>query len=408
MLRVRQSMRRICAVSSIAALVSGCAVVDVVAPRATTFNKQAAEAGVKTILTNIVRAAYAEPLQFSNLASTSAQGTMNGTIGASIPFPFRGGTGPLPLQTITGTINSTSTAGNTITVNNQNTQEFYQGIQTPLSQAAMFSLMSEGYDARIILSVFVSDIILTGPAGTKVIRNDPLQPSEWNNFYSAVDKLIDNNLDGERISDVTAIGPRLSAGQARDPQVLAALIAAPSGAPSLTADNGAYVLTKREAGFRYCFRTEATKVILAYYGYPNPDPQQTLALNAGDKCGASATERALPNEGVKLQFRTRSIKAAILYLGALARAQIGLSARGAQPLAVPHSDGSTFFVFRLRRGLSDNTWLTVNHRGQLFSLASDPTGLKDGSTRVMQLLTDVLALQSSAKDAPTTNIISVL
>lgn len=404
-----QAASRAGAAIILAFLVSACGVVDSMSPRVTTFNGQAANAGAKTILTNIIRAAYAEPLQFTALTSASGQASINGGLSAAIPFPFRGGEGtPLPRQVINGNLSSQMSAGNTFTINNQNTQEFYQGIQTPVSQTALYSLMSEGYDPRIVLNLFVSDIILTGPKGTVVLRNDPLDYGQWSNFYSAVNQLVGNGIDGERISDVAPIGPAISPGEVRDPRVLSALITAPSGAPSLTPENGGYRLTRREAGFRFCFRTNTERIILAYRGFPKPDPAQTISLNTGDRCGAPAAHRAIPNLGVKVSFRTRSVKAAILYLGALVRVQVGLAGASVRPVVVPHSDGSTFHVFRVRKGGETSSWISVRHRGEVYSIASDPTGSSDGSTRVMQLLTDVLALQSSAKDAPSTSIISIL
>lgn len=390
-------------------LMAGCAAVDTVSPRVVTFNQQAADAGSKAILTNIMRAAYAEPLQFTNLSSANGQGQISGNVSAGIPFPFRGGNGlPLPQQYIAGNFSSQANAANSFTMSNQNTQEFYQGIQAPLSQQAIFSLMSEGYDPRIILTIFVSDIILTKDGHAEVVRNDPDTPSEWNNFYSAVNKLVAAGFDGERVSDVTQIGPSMSASAVRDPRIFSALLTAPSGAPTLDSADGAFRLIKRDASYRACFRSQQSSIVLAYYGYPNPDPQQTLTLNAGDRCGASAPDRALPNKGVKVQFRTRSIKGAILYLGSLVRAELGLGGGASHQLVVPHSDGSTFDVFRVHAGISAGTWLRVFYHGQAYSLAGDPGGSSDGSSRVMQLLSDVLALQSSSKDAPSTSIITVL
>jgi len=163
--------------------VGGCAAVDMVAPRAVSFNQQAADAGSKAILTNIMRAAYAEPLQFTSLSSSTGTGQVSGNVSAGVPFPFRGGNGvPLPQQFISGNFNAQANASNQFTVSNQNTQEFYQGIQTPLSQQAIFSLMAEGYDPRIILSIFVSDIVLTKDGRSTIIENDPEQPDQWNNF----------------------------------------------------------------------------------------------------------------------------------------------------------------------------------------------------------------------------------
>jgi len=381
--------------------------VDAVGGRAGTFNQQAADSSSKLILTNIIRAAYAEPLQFTSLSAATGQGSIGGTAGANVPFPFRGGAGQIPLQIIGGTLNSTSSVGNSFTVSNQNNQEFYQGIQRPMSEQLLFSLMSEGYDPRIILNLFVSEIILTGKHKTVILRNNPEVPNQWNNFYSAINSLIRSGFDAERISDVSQIGPELSTYALQDPRLIAALIGAPDSAPAINKVDGKYRLQKREYSYRACFRDAGRSVVLAYYGYPVPDPAQTLTLNDGDNCGAPPAERAMPNSGVKLHFRTRSVKAAILYLGAMVRVQWGIAATSENNLQIPHSDGTKFSLFKVSRD-SQAEWVSVSYRGQYYGLKRDPAGLTDGSSRVMQLLTDSLALQSSSKDVPAPTIISVL
>lgn len=388
-------------------LVAGCAAVDTVSPRANTFNQQTADAKSASILTNIVRAAYAEPLQFTELSGSSGQGSLAGSVNSTVPFPFRGGTGTLPLQIIGGSFGAQGSVANSFSMANQNTQEFYQGIQKPVPQQLIFSYMAEGFDPQILLNLFVSDIELIKNGRSVLIPNDPDDPGSWNNFYSAVNWLARSGLEGEKISETTTIGPELSSSAARDPRLLSALIAAPAGSPSLEGEGGTFHLVKHDASYRYCFRTDASQIVLSYRG-GKPDPHQTILLNRGDHCGASAKERAIKNAGFQIRLRTRSVEGAILYLGSLVRNQWGLGGGKPNPFKIPHSDGSYYTVFKLDRGVKAGHVVDVWYRGQTYGISGDPKNVSDGSSRVMQLLTDALALQSSAKDIPAPSVVTLL
>ena len=389
-------------------LLSSCAVVDTVGSRAGTFNQQAADAKSESILTNIIRAAYAEPLQFTELSSATGQGSISGSIGAGVPFPFRGGKGvPLPQQIISGTLGSSTSFNNSFAMVNQSNQEFYQGIKRPISQQLIFSFMAEGFDPRILLNIFVSDIEISHGGNLFTIRNDPEDPKVWNEFYAAVNELATGGLDAEKISDTTPVGPVLSGKAAQDPKLLAALIAAPSGAPALEEEGGSYRLVKREASYRPCFRGAQDKVVFSYLAQGKPNPAKTIILNKGDRCGASPKDREIPNTGPKVRFRPRSVEGAILYLGALVRTQWGLGG-SANSLEIPRIADPSYAIFKIHRGVSDRGWADVRYRGATYGISLDPSGNFDGSSRVMQLLTGVLALQSSSKDTPAPSVVTLI
>ncbi|MER9026513.1 hypothetical protein NKI01_28965 [Mesorhizobium sp. M0815] len=392
-----------CAASyaAIALLVSGCAAVDAVSPRATSFNQQAADAKSDSILTNIVRAAYAEPLQFTELSSTAGTGSVSGSVGAGVPFPFRGGTGALPLQTITSTFNASSTVGNTFAVQNISTQDFYQGIQKPIPKQLILSWISEGFDPRVVMNLFVSGIEVTQNGKTKVIQNNPESYNDWNAFYSAVNQLAFNNLDSEKTSSTTPVSTDLTRAEASKEAVLAALINAPAGAPSFEKNGNKVRLVKHEAGYRFCFR--------AAPGEPKSKTVELaddtfFQLYPSDYCSETAKK-----SDDRINIRTRSVEGAIFYLGQMVRNQWGMGGSGQNLFQIPHGGNTQpYTVFKLDKGLRPNNLINVWYKGQVYGIARDPAGLKDGSSRVLQLLTDALNLQSSSKDVPAPSIITLV
>ncbi|ADV11702.1 hypothetical protein Mesau_02684 [Mesorhizobium australicum WSM2073] len=378
-------------------LASGCAVVDTVSSRANTFNQQASEAKSNSILTNVVRAAYAEPLQFTELQSTQGTAQVNGSITTGVPFPFRGGTGTLPLQTITGSFLAGTSAANTFAVANLSSQEFYQGIQKPIPQQLILAYLSEGYDARILLNIFTSGIEITQNGKTTLVANDPNSSDDWQEYYSVINILAKYKLEGEKVSDTTPVGIDTSRSVAGSAQVQAAQIAQPGGAPGYEADGSRVRLVKHDAGYRFCFRKHAPEIPLRGLGI-------TVKLSPGDYCGASSKEIAMKKSGDKVRLRTRSLEGAILYLGALVRNEWGIG----NAYDIPHTSGPSYTVFKLGKGYSVANLVNVWYKGQGYGIARDPAGNIDGSSRVLQLLTDIQNLQSSSKDLPTQNVYTLL
>ncbi len=68
----------------------GCAIVDQYGSRAIEYNDQAAASKSSTILLNIMRAAYREPLQFTDLSTVTGLASAQGSLNASIPARIGG------------------------------------------------------------------------------------------------------------------------------------------------------------------------------------------------------------------------------------------------------------------------------------------------------------------------------
>ena len=423
--------------------VSACAALDSFSPRADDFNQETADTKSASVLTNIMRAAYAEPLQFTDITTAQGSGNLQASTGSTLPFPFRGGFGvPLAQQFLTFTPGAQASASNQFVVQNLNTQEFYNGIQAPVSTQLISYFMSAGFDKRILLTLLISEIDITLNKRRAVFRNDldntlkdPEQARRdfWF-FYQIVSYLIEAGFSGEQISDTTAVGPALSPEEARDPKLLSALVN-PAGTDPLSLrevrKGAAFQLTKKSPGYRFCFDPTLARsgnrvrqfrqvgfvtveaqprpgVVTLGEASGAPIPELTLRLNSGDFCGADATARIQQSLDLTVRLRTRSVEGTFNYLGAMVRLQLGLSGAPPLPLSIPDVDGPRFDLFRLDTGFAADAGVSIKYRGKRYGLVVDPSGQRDGSGRVLQLLTTLIALQSSSKAQPAPNLITVL
>ena len=138
-------------------------------------------------------------------------------------------------------------------------------------------------------------------------------------------------------------------------------------------------------------------------------PQADLRSNKRNESeGASESEMKLANAGSVLRLRPRSLAGVFYYLGELVRTEFGLGTVAPADLAVPRSDRPGFRLFHVNRGPNPNSGVAIVHRGEQFGITIDPSGEYDGSSRAMQLLTDLIALQSNSKALPTPTVLTVL
>lgn len=228
------------------ALYTGCAAIDSFAPRAATFNEATATSKSHSILLNILRAAFSEPLQFTDIATAQGTATAEGTLTASFPIPFRGGFGsPLAQQFISPQPTVRANGSNQFNLANLNTQEFYNGIQTPLTSQQVGTLLLNGFDADVLLMLTIAEVEVTTGAGRAVFRNEPRSPLDIGIFYTAIRSLIAAGISAESSGDGAAVGPPLSATEAK--QILPDLIRTTATEPlTLRKEkSGGYQLAKK-------------------------------------------------------------------------------------------------------------------------------------------------------------------
>lgn len=430
-------MRRAGACLAMAIAASGCALTDDFDRRATSYNYYAGDAKSSTVLLNIVRAAYAQPLQFSDVTTVSGLTSASASVGASIPIAVK----PPTATNITTLSPSASLSGSTtFNVTNLNNQEFYYGLQSPIALQLIASHLKAGVNPHILLPLVISELEVRYPRTISRLTNAADNHASFSAFYSAMVKLIAHGLSTEQVKRKTTIGPRLSGAEARNPRLLAALATnTSSDAPSLSEIKGAkgsYQLEKGSSSFRFCFdrlkldgtvpfapisfetakvRSWGTRSLQVPLGtaYGKPLAELTLYVDERRLCGSDVSAPSNPGQtrheaGLNFALTTRSVEGVIQFLGEMVRTELGIGDRPATSLAIPMGGGREFRLFRMVRGIPSRPGAWVTYAGEVYGIEVDPTGEQDSSSRVIQMLTDLLALQSSAKNLPAPNIISVI
>src|SRR6266850_1441639 len=206
-------------VACIAALLSvsglfGCTIVDNYSWRAVDYNKEAEQAQEEVLLLNIVRASLRRPMQFTSLTSITGNASMTGSLNAGAAgtrqtpyislFPLSSaGQGVLSqstnsaisrlgVQTLSG--NVAMTGGATFTVPVLDTQEFYQGILTPIPLQAFDYYLQQGFPPQVLFDLFVLKIEVTrlddGSCRKFTFQNSVRDDLQFGQFQAFIDYLI--------------------------------------------------------------------------------------------------------------------------------------------------------------------------------------------------------------------------
>lgn len=416
---------------------SNCVAIDQYSSRAIGFNEQAAQAKAESVLLNIIRATYAEPLQFTDISTAQGTASVTGTLAATSSVPTRGGfLTPLPQQFLGLNPTLSSQGANQFNLNNLNTQEFYNGLLAPVTVPQLAAFLRTGYDPVVLLAIAVDEVEIQSGRQRVLLKNDVSDPDQHAGFIFAMDQLVSRGLSAEDSGPDTKVGPPLSADEAKG--LLGSILrSTATDAPSLRKDDrsGQFQLARRGGVSRLCFDPRRASSVLrqggpiryqlvpatppltpiplafqeAAGGPPQAVPDLVVRPRPGDFCGARRDVQLDRSLDVTVRFRPRSIQGMFQYLGAIARLQLGLSDGTPQSLAY-HGWGLEdpgYELFKLNLG-STNTGYAVTHRGQTFSIEIDPGGKRNGSSRVLQILTDLIALQSSVKNFPAQNLITVV
>ncbi|WP_257164785.1 hypothetical protein [Bradyrhizobium sp. SRS-191] len=419
--------------SVILCLVSGCGAVDHFEPRALQYNQEAATTKSNTILLNILRAAHKLPLQFTEYTTTVGQSSLTGQIAATVPVA----TVPAnAARTFTLNPQASGTAQTQLTIQNLNAQEFYYGLQTPLTQQMLATFMAIGYDRRMLLMIAVSSLKRKAGVVIDEIKNDASKWDDFAQFYDVINVLVTAGLNFEsREGAAQGVGPMMTAQEAKAllPQYLTASATAAAGGssnslPTLKQKGDLFQLTKSASSFRICFLKKDLDALAA-----RPSKQLTISENRGvytlhlkvqisgpvhlfdmkvspsHLCGAPAEASSSKSEGplVDWDFELRSVEAIYGYLGKIVRVEWTDPNVFENVYQLPRNDGGQpFFLFKVHDGYAPGAVFSAS-LGSVYSVLPDALLDTDKSTQVISLLTDLWALESSAKSFPATSTVSV-
>jgi hypothetical protein len=466
-------------VAAICLPVIGCFHLNKFASEAVDFNGQVAAAQDRTLLVNVIRAANRFPMHFTELSTLSGTGTL--TAGGTLTAPFatlNGGTGTFSAAP-TAMITETPTFNMAVL----ETQEFYRGMLSPVSQEQIGTYFEEGLAPELVWTLMFGQLTFQPSATAKVllIENNfhPLKDankgpcptgdtSEYECFRDVIRALVDRHLATEQVKETTNLGPALSEHSFNDLKWLsgydpkAVSMAAISKDDCKPGNDGVcadmvkglpkeqqkqfydgitlYRLQRETISTRFCFDEELqngrsidfTNVVtiirtirIPYKllcknrlpkDYKPTEAEEkstgtTLLFNFGGADGKSGNAM-----GPSIQVRPRSTEGIIYYLGEITRCSLHLDKDSPCPQKVKIIDtshpGCEDVFFDMEDLANPNTKsfssrVVVDWDKSRYQVKMDPSG-RDRSGQVLRVLTQLLALNRSAKDFPTPSIVPII
>lgn len=164
--------------------------------RIATVNNNIEGARNQAILLNIARARYGHPLNFISLVNIVGSGTMSGEAGLpDIVF------GPLldtaaPKTYKIGPTKLTRSVGASFTVNTVESKEFYAGLLTPLNMGTAQFFIAQGFSREMVYFLFVDALTIRSGSSVVRVENDPSEPS-FARFVDYIHRSVDYGLSFE-------------------------------------------------------------------------------------------------------------------------------------------------------------------------------------------------------------------
>jgi hypothetical protein len=409
---------------------TSCSYVDQFGTRAVSYNIEAEHAKDQDLVLNIVRAAYRKPMQFTDLSTISGQATASFTGGLSLLFgPHQSASGD------TATPSATFSGGPTFAVGTLNTKEFYEGILAPIPTSTIDYYLSQGFPKSVLFSLLIAEIDIDKPGGLPATYAQADTQRHWDDFRDFLNMLLDAGLSAETVPSVKAIGPPLTSDEARDPRRIAELKAQ-------KLDLVEHSLDKPDANLSYADRAVLhEKRARVYYRIEQDDTSAQVCFQQGKTavgrpigttgvilqkdwvCGEHKPDSSAPGhkstgtytlvsqtaDSGGLSFKTRSVEGIIYLLGEIARSELHLGVQGNASF-VPQlwaADCNGYrTLFSIGTGVAPGA-ISTTYDGVSYSVPVDSTGC-NRSAQVLEVVTQLLALNSSAKDLPTPNIIPLI
>jgi hypothetical protein len=482
------------------------------ASEATDFNSQVAAAQDQTLLLNVIRAANRFPMHFTELSTLSGTGTL--TAGGSLTVPFATLNGGMGTFSAAPTAMVTETPTFNIAV--LETQEFYRGMLSPISQEQIGTYYEEGLQPELVWTLMFGQIAFQPSPTAKIVviennfhhlkdENKKLKEkdgsekylcpegtaSEYECFKSVIRALVDRHLATEQVKETSNLGPALSQHafnnlkwlSGYDPKAIRIASISKEDCKEISEDlkdrknpndqkdprdpketketcedvvkglpvdqrkefydgTTLYRLQRETTDTRFCFDEELNNGQRAVDSTDIPSiiksiripykllcksrlpknykptemeetqrPPITLLFNFGGADAKSQNEA-----GPSIQVRPRSTEGIIYYLGEIARCSLRLDKKSPCPqkvkivdLSHPVSENILFDM----EDLGDPNTIIAKKRiridwdGNHYQVNMDPSGT-DRSGQVLRVLTQLLALNRSAKDFPTPSIVPII
>lgn len=197
----------------------GCSSLAPAGPGAVSVNLEVEDMQNKIALLNIARASMRRPPVYTTLSSVAGKVRPTGGLTLTVPF------GPNLAGGSTGTAGLSLQANDapTVTLSPLDTQEFYQGIMTPIKKETIDFYVQQGFSRALLFNLFISRIEVENPDNTiQVYRNYPGRDAEMIAFQGTLNELIRLGLTTELVAGkASAFGPLRTADEVRDLRAVA-------------------------------------------------------------------------------------------------------------------------------------------------------------------------------------------
>jgi len=455
---LRQYGVRACWVAVVALGLAACAIVDEYSGRAVVYNLQAEQAQQQALLLNIVRASLRRPMQFTGLqsitgtASASGSITAGGTTASQTPYIslfnlIPPSSSSLISRTLSGNLGGTASmsGGPTFTVPVLDTQEFYQGLLTPIPGQLLDLYLQAGYPRDVMFNLVIERIIIK--------KSGPGCPPEVHtpNCEMAIRNYPSQDIDLELFQGM--LGYLISLGLSTEP-IIEPVVKQKSAGATAQADAG-----PKLKPFTFCFAPRDEKVYRFFNrgvlcGHPatglllkaseigrksvisgvpmsqafiNRLYDDSLKSRMGIADGAAGYNalRSFGGQKVSVSFNTRSIEEILYYLGEVGRRSLHPEAGGEMrrvqvrvgppqnqfpdrscPFEEPINGYVCRDLFVLEEDSTTQGGIAVKYEGTRYSISSDSNIA--WSMPVLDIVKQLLAVNTSAKQLPASNLISVL
>jgi hypothetical protein len=440
-----------------ASLLTGCSPLDVYAFRAIQYNFEAEETQNQVILLNIVRSALHRPMEFTEITNIVGGNSASGTTSFSFPVGYRPSTG-----VTTGTAGGSIGGSTTFTIPVLDTQDFYEGLLNDVQPSLLaYYLQSPFVSKELLLNLFVERIVVhvsdkdcaQNHAATceRDFRNNPSGAEDIALFQTLIRYLLSMQVSAEPIK---------AKSKTQTINANGATININGGSTGASSDSsgGAGGGSSQATPYRLCFspRVPGQGVPLsANCGSAQPKgtgqqiaPSTTIdgilfsqdlarvmlgviaGLNNGDPCPEKITVEILPHDSycyqqsilafsgrpVQITLQFRSTGSIFNFLGQLvseadegqvyplyARSSFHADPADWPPCWMALSAACKPIIAVRPAGLE--TLVSVTYNASLYAVPGDPK--VSYSPDVFTILKQLIALNLSGKDLPTTAILSV-
>ena len=388
------------ALLALALPLGACSLSGTIGEHGIAYNGTVEDATNAVLVMNVLRARDRAPLHFTTVGAIHGSINLSAGLGYDLTA-VNGGNQPALLAATSPSFD----------IGPLDRQEFARGLMRPMDPTLLRLLSDQGMPDRLLLHLLVARFD-EGPGG-RSIPNDPATrrceaaTPACDPFGSAVEEVLRHGrLQFNGYTRLVPLGPVLTRAEAVKPELLAAVR---EQGVTLRPDRGGWRLYRLVDQLVLCVPQASDRA--GHHAYQpfaldTAAPQVSPLQAAGDPCAADeVTDTPAPaghGAAAGLGWYLRSVHDLLAYLGALQRL-----AEAGRPYRLDLGDGRQPVLFQLHPQRPAQPRVQVNHGGRTWWVAADDEGT-DLTLRVLALTTQLLNLQKSAGEIPSTGTLRLV